>query len=69
MLLSAVSSRPPTSAELQRLEESVALVLGPEVEFQVVLVPEIELERSGKFRVSRSLVRSAYDGIDWDKNL
>jgi hypothetical protein len=32
----------------------------------VVLVPEIPLEVTGKFRVSRSLVESAYDGIDWD---
>ena len=68
VLLYAVPSRPPTSAELHQLEESVAPVLGSEVEFQIVLVPEIQLERSGKFRVSRSLVRSAYDGIDWDKN-
>ena len=33
----------------------------------MVLVPEIPLEVTGKFRVSRSLVASAYDGIDWDR--
>jgi hypothetical protein len=33
----------------------------------VEVVPEIDLERTGKFRVSRSMVRSAYDQIDWER--
>lgn len=52
--------------EFARRVETVTALLGPAVEFRVVLVPELRLEPSGKFRVSRSLVRSAYDGIDWN---
>lgn len=66
IILRAVPSTTPTPQELARLEEPVINFLGQDVEFKVVLVPEIQLEPSGKFRVSRSLVKSAYDGIDWD---
>ena len=66
VILRVVPSKTPTPQELVRLEESVKSLLGQGVEFQVILVPEIQLEPSGKFRVSRSLVKSAYDGIDWD---
>ncbi len=59
-------STTPTTQELHQLEESVTAVLGQEVQFQWILVPEIQLEPTAKFRVSRSLVKSAYDGIDWD---
>jgi hypothetical protein len=34
--------------------------------FVVALVPRISPEPSGKFRVSRSLVSSGYDGIEWE---
>jgi hypothetical protein len=57
----------PTTQELVRLKQSVITVLGQGVEFDVILVPEIQFEPNGKFRVSRSLVKSAYDGIDWNK--
>jgi phenylacetate-CoA ligase len=67
VVLRVVPHRTPTIQELAQLEESVIAVLGQGVEFQVILVPEIRLEPTGKFRVSRSLVRSAYDGIDWEK--
>ncbi len=67
IILRAVPSMNPTMQEIARLEESVTAILGQGVEFQVVLVSEIELEPSGKFRVSRSLVISVYDGIDWDQ--
>ena len=66
VILRVVPLTTPTTQELARLEESVTTVLGQGVEFQVILVPEIQLEPSGKFRVFRSLVNSAYDGIDWD---
>ena len=48
------------------VEEAARGHLGPGIEFQVFLVPEIPLDANGKFRVSRSLVDSAYDGIDWE---
>ena len=52
--------------DLARLTQSIKALLGEGVAFHVVVVPEIHLEPSGKFRVSRSLVTSIYDGIDWD---
>jgi hypothetical protein len=61
-----VPSITPTPQELARLKEAVSKLLGRDVEFRVVLVPEIQLEPNGKFRVSRSFVKSAYDGIDWE---
>ncbi|MGH7799094.1 MAG: phenylacetate--CoA ligase family protein [Thermodesulfobacteriota bacterium] len=67
VILHIVPHNTPTSQELVQLEEPVATVLGQSVEFRVILVPEIQLEPNGKFRVSRSLVKSNYDGIDWEK--
>jgi len=66
IILRVVPFTTPTPQGLAQLEESVTELLGQGVEFRVVLVPELELESTGKFRVSRSLVKSAYDGIDWD---
>jgi len=66
VILWVVPNTTPTNQELVQLEKSVTSILGQDVEFRVTLVPEIILEPNGKFRVSRSLVKSAYDGIDWD---
>ena len=66
IIMRVVSSDTPTPQELAGLIESVRTLLGQGVEFRVIFVPEIQLEPSGKFRVSRSLVKSAYDGIEWD---
>ena len=63
--LKVVPSKPPTSEELNQIKNTILKVLGEGVEFQVDLVPEIEFEPNGKFRVSRSFVNSEYDGIDW----
>ncbi len=57
----------PSPEDIARLERAVREHLGPGIEFQVILVPEIPLEPNGEFRVSRSLVESAYDGIDWER--
>jgi len=67
VILWVVPNTTPTNQELVQLEESVKSLLGVGVEFRVILVSEIQLEPNGKFRVSRSLVKSAYDGIDWDQ--
>jgi phenylacetate-CoA ligase len=66
VVLRVAPSFAPSSRQLASLEEAVSARLGQGVEFQVALVPEIQIEVNGKFWVSRSLVRSAYDGIDWD---
>jgi hypothetical protein len=61
VLLQVVPLTTPTTAELDRLVESVTTLLGPGVDFRVTLVSEIQPEANGKFRVSRSLVRSEYE--------
>ena len=66
LVLRVVPSATPTPQKLALLEESVVALLGEGVGFQVILVPKIQLEPNGKFRVSRSLVKSAYDGLDWE---
>ncbi|MGH7963298.1 MAG: hypothetical protein ACRERD_15995, partial [Candidatus Binatia bacterium] len=67
VILRVVPSTTPSPQKLAFLEESVTTLLDQGVEFHVILVPEIQLELNGKFRVSRSLVKSHYDGIDWDQ--
>jgi phenylacetate-coenzyme A ligase PaaK-like adenylate-forming protein len=57
----------PSSAEVAALEQAGRGCLGPGIDFRVLLVGDIPLEINGKFRVSRSLVESVYDGIDWEE--
>jgi len=64
IVLQVVPVTMPSTAELALLEDRVAKLVGREVAFVVTLVPHIALEPGGKFRVSRSLVKSRYDGID-----
>jgi phenylacetate-CoA ligase len=52
---------PPGPGDVAALERAVRQRLGEGVEFGVELVDEIRIERNGKFRVSRSLVKSAYE--------
>jgi len=66
IILRAVPSNTFSAQRLTSIEKSVKTLLGPDVEFRVALVPEIDPETSGKFRISRSLVHSAYDGLDWN---
>ncbi len=66
IVLHVVAASTPSKADLTRLQESVKGQLGPEVVFEVILVPDISPEASGKFRVARSLVKSTYDKIPWD---
>jgi phenylacetate-coenzyme A ligase PaaK-like adenylate-forming protein len=65
VILRVVPSATPTAQQLALLQEAGTAVLGERVEFQVVLVPQLQLDANGKFRVSRSLVQSEYDGLDW----
>lgn len=67
VILQVVPSSPPPPEEILKLERSVSSLLGQGVEFRIILVSEIETDQIGKFRVSRSLVRSAYDGIEWER--
>lgn len=58
---------PPPPEDVTAIESHARAVLGPGVEFQLLLVPEIPFEPNGKFRISRSLVRSIYDEVDWER--
>jgi phenylacetate-CoA ligase len=64
--LRMVPSSACSSHQLMLLQKSVQGVLGADVEFRIDLVSELKLDPSGKFRVSRSMVQSDFDGIDWD---
>lgn len=65
ILLRVVPFATPKEEQIRRLKESARLLIGNGVEFEVMLVPEIPIEPNGKFRVSRSMVKSAYDGVNW----
>lgn len=52
--------------ELARIEKEIKCLVGLNVELCMRPVDEIDFERSGKFRVSRSLVRSDYNDIYWN---
>jgi hypothetical protein len=56
VVLTVAALRPPSGDEVAKLRAEVGATLGPGVALHVDLVPEISLEPSGKFRVSRSLV-------------
>lgn len=53
----------PSEEQMQNVREVAAEVFGEEVEFKILLVPEIPYEKTGKFRVCRSLVYSEYDQV------
>jgi phenylacetate-CoA ligase len=61
ILFRAVAPEAPRQEDLEDIERAVEAWLGPGVEFKIVLVPDILPDPSGKYRVSRSLVRSTYD--------
>jgi hypothetical protein len=67
VVLRVVPRAAPSPEEIAHVERAAARHFGPAVDFAILVVPEIPLEPSGKFRVSRSLVESAYDGIDWER--
>jgi len=66
VVLRVVPQVTPSNGDIASFEGAAREHLGPGIEFQVTLVPDIPPEANGKFRVSRSLVESDYDGIDWD---
>lgn len=55
----------PSTQETAALVQSVIDVIGQGIQFTVVLVTEIPMDVSGKFRVYRSRIHSAYDGLVW----
>jgi phenylacetate-CoA ligase len=57
----------PPPEVVAALEARVARPLGPGVTLAIALVPAIEPEPGGKQRISRSLLGSAYDTVDWSR--
>jgi phenylacetate-CoA ligase len=55
--------RIPSTEELADFESAIRALLEPGVRFRVSIVSELAAEVTGKFRLSRSLVRSAYDEV------
>jgi phenylacetate-CoA ligase len=66
VVLRAVPSVPPSPEQIATVHESLAALLGPGVDLRIDLVSDLEPDVSGKFRIYRSLVKSAYDNIDWN---
>lgn len=62
VVMLAEASVPPGEGEIERLQGLIRPILGPEVEFAVKIVPEIEPTPGGKFWVRRSLVNTMYEG-------
>lgn len=50
--------------QIHDLTAAVAQQLGSDVRFEITIVESIDFEQSGKFRVSRSRVRSEYDRVE-----
>ena len=63
ILLHVVPSPRPDAVEIRRLEDVVNPILGPRVEFSVILVPEIEPGPGGKVQTLRSLVAGEENAV------
>jgi phenylacetate-CoA ligase len=68
IVLRVVPWSQPTSPQLlETLRQQYAQSLGPQVTLDIRLLDKLSPEPSGKFRLSRSLVRSLYDEVDWEQ--
>jgi len=65
IILRAVPLAAPSTEAIARVRELATQQLGPKIEFEIALESDIPLEPSGKFRISRSLVNSNYDDLNW----
>ena len=54
----------PSDDELARVQKEVRPLLGPAVEFEIEIVPELKPTPGGKFWMRRSLVNSMYEDAD-----
>jgi phenylacetate-CoA ligase len=66
IVLQIVPSGTVPERKKAKLTQSISALVGQDVTFEVMIVPKIHLEPHGKFRVSRSLVTSPYDEINWE---
>jgi len=61
VVMRVVAAEPSPADEPARLREGIRPMLGPNVEFEIHIVPEIAPTPGGKFWVRRSLVNSMYE--------
>jgi phenylacetate-CoA ligase len=61
------ATRDVGDGELRALERHLGGQVGPSASVQCVIVPEIAIGGSGKFRVSHSMVESQYENVDWER--
>jgi phenylacetate-CoA ligase len=54
----------PSLEEISALRDMILPMLGPDVEFDIEIVPQIQPGPGGKFWIRRSLVNSYYEGGD-----
>jgi len=66
-VLRVVPSAQPTPSRLEALKQQYAQSLGQPVTLDIRLLDTLSPEPSGKFRLSRSLVRSQCDEVDWEQ--
>ena len=62
--LRAEALSPPTEADLGRLRAGIMPMLGPEVAFEIRIVPELTPTPGGKFWPRRSLVHTMYEDVE-----
>jgi phenylacetate-CoA ligase len=63
IVMRVVSKELPPAEATNRITRAVTPLLGPGIEFELLIVDDIPLDPSGKFRHARSLVQSPYDGL------
>ncbi|HEX2694348.1 MAG TPA: hypothetical protein VHP61_01235 [Acidobacteriota bacterium] len=61
VVMRAEAVAPPPADALARLREGIRPMLGPNVEFEISIVPELAPTPGGKFWIRRSLVNSLYE--------
>jgi phenylacetate-CoA ligase len=61
VVLRIVPLAPPPPGALAALEHATRERLGPGIDLEILLVPEIPLDADGKFRLARSLLSSVHD--------
>lgn len=60
LILNVIISKTPSNLELESLKEKICLALKAKLQIDINFVDELTLEKSGKFRIFQSRVKSAY---------
>jgi hypothetical protein len=66
VVLRLIPTRPLKPEELAATQRAGEEKLGPGIEFEIRIEQDIPVSSSGKMVQSRNLVRSPYEGYEWD---